>query len=413
MMDCLTSTPAYEAPRNFIETCAVTPHSDRVAALGRPLRTVFMLSSMPVGGAETLLLNMIRRFRPDRIVPSIACTKESGPLGELLAKEFPVSSHWLRSKYDFSIVPRLASHFRKEHIDAVITVGAGDKMFWGRLAAALARVPVVCSALHSTGWPDGVGHLNRWLTPWTDRFIAVAKSHGAFLRDWERFPDSKVIVVHNGVDTDRFRPDCVARTSVREELRLPESSSLIGIVAALRPEKNHSLFLQTAHSIRQRFPSTYFLIIGDGPERQAIEKQIVDLSLHDSVFLLGSRDDTPRLVASLDVFALTSHNEASPVSILEAMSCGVPVVSTRVGSVSESVLDDWNGYTVDPGDATSFTDRLATLLDHPELASTLGSNGRDHVLSRYSLDTMVRGYEELIASVYWSKIGCSLTYVSG
>lgn len=408
-IDPVTTVPPH---RNAAETCVVTPHSDCVARLGGPLRTVFMLSSMPVGGAETLLVNMVRRFRPDRIEPLIVCTKEPGPLGEQLSFDFPVTSNWLFNKYDFTIVPRLASYFRRERIDALVTVGAGDKMFWGRLAASMAKLPVICSALHSTGWPDGVGRLNRLLTPWTDRYIAVAKSHGSFLVDWTRFPESKVAVIPNGVDTDLFRFHATARVSVRKELGLPETVRLIGIVAALRPEKNHGMFLDVAKKISQRFPTAYFLIVGDGPERNAIERKIDQLALKDRVLLLGTRKDMPRLVASLDVFALTSHNEASPVSILEALSSSVPVVSTRVGSVAETVMDDWNGFTVEPGNTEAFSSRVATLLQNPDLAVSFGSNGRDHVVSRYSLDTMVKGYEELIASVYWSKLGKALEFKS-
>jgi glycosyltransferase involved in cell wall biosynthesis len=350
-----------------------------------------------------LLVNMMRRFRPDRIAPAIACTKELGPLGEQIANEFPVTSHWLRNKSDVTVVPRLVEHIRQQQFDAVITVGAGDKMFWGRIAAHFAQVKVVCSALHSTGWPDGVGRLNRWLTPWTDRYIAVAKSHGEFLTSWERFPKKKVVVIPNGVDTDRFRPDEDARESVRRELGLPTSTPLVGIVAALRPEKNHLLFVDLANRLANRFPNARFLVIGDGPERGSIEDAIVRHGLQDRVLLLGSRSDTPRLVAALDTFTLTSHNEASPVSILEALACRVPVVSTRVGSVTESVIDDWNGFTVEPGNAVAMARKVASLLSSKDLADSFGSNGRHHVVSHFSLDAMVKGYEELIASVYLSK----------
>ena len=88
----------------------------------------------------------------------------------------------------------------------MVTVGAGDKMFWGRLAARRVGVPVIVSALHSTGWPDGVGRLNRLLTPITDAFIAVAASHGRFLIERTGFPADKVAVIPNGVDTQRFAP---------------------------------------------------------------------------------------------------------------------------------------------------------------------------------------------------------------
>jgi len=366
----------------------------------RPLKTLFVITSMPVGGAETLLVNLMRGFRASRILPSIACLKEKGPLGEEIASEFTVTDHWLSGKYDLRVAPRLAKYLRKEKFDAIISVGAGDKMFWGRLAGRLASLPVICSALHSTGWPDGVGKMNRWLTPITDAFIAVAKPHGQFLVDFEHFPSNKVAVIPNGVDTNRFRPNQESRAVVRSELGLEPNTPLIGIVAALRPEKNHALFLNAASKVLEKSPKAQFVIIGEGPERTSIESVIQTLGIRKNVSLLGNRSDTPKLLAAMDVFALTSHNEASPVSILEALSCGVPVVSTRVGSVAESVHDQWNGFTVEPGDVQAIAERIQYLLWNKETAEMMGSNGREHVQNHGSLDTMVRMYEHLIHSIF-------------
>src|SRR5690606_7027487 len=140
-----------------------------------PLRVMFVITSMPVGGAETLLVNLMRRLDPARFLPELCCLKERGPLGEELAREFPVHSHLLNSKYDIHVWGRLTRLLRTGRIDAVVTVGAGDKMFWGRLAARRAKLPVILSAIHSTGWPDQINWLNRRLTRWTDAFIAVAE----------------------------------------------------------------------------------------------------------------------------------------------------------------------------------------------------------------------------------------------
>jgi len=169
--------------------------------LARPLRVMFLVTSMPVGGAETLLAALVRQLDRRWFAPEIGCLKERGPLGEELAAELPVHHDLLAHKYDLRIWPRLVRLLRERQIDAVVTVGAGDKMFWGRLAARRVGVPVILSALHSTGWPDGVGRLNRLLTPITDGFIAVADSHGAFMIAEERFPAEKVFVIPNGVDT--------------------------------------------------------------------------------------------------------------------------------------------------------------------------------------------------------------------
>ena len=366
-----------------------------------PLRVMFLLTSMPVGGAETLLANLVRRLDRDRFSPEVACLKELGPLGEELSAEIPVHSELLACKYDLRVTPRLVRLFRSRRLDAVVTVGAGDKMFWGRLAARLANVPVVVAALHSTGWPDGVGCLNRMLTPLTDAFIAVAGSHADFLVQHERFPKHKVTTILNGVDTQRFaRRDA---TALRQSLGIAPDAPVVGIVAALRPEKNHALFLAGAKQILQRIPAARFLVVGDGERRESLQQFASQLQLGDAVSFLGSRNDVPELLSAMDVLALTSHNEASPVSILEALSTELPVVAADVGSVSESVIDERTGRLFPAGDLTAFADRTIELLQEEPLRRQFGKAGRELVIERGSLESMVEGYQHLLERLHAAK----------
>ncbi len=378
----------------------------------KPLRVLFFTTSMPVGGAETLLMNLVRRMDPARFAPEIACLKEPGPLGELLAKEMPIHSHLLANKFDLRILPRLWHLLRTRKIDAVVTVGAGDKMFWGRLAARLAGVPVVMSALHSTGWPDSVGRLNRLLTPLTDAFIGVADAHADHLATHEKFPRHKVHTIYNGVDTNTFSPEEAnssdKASTLRQELSIPDDAPVVGILAALRPEKNHELFLEGARRITDTLaddprPNAHFVLIGDGERREALEKLTGELRLAGVTHFLGSRSDVPNLLRGIDVVALTSHNEASPVSILEALSCCVPVVSARVGSVPETVIPGQTGALFEPGDLDAYVAATLDLLQDPAKRTTFGQQGRQHVLKNCSLDAMVQGYETLIQNLYQAK----------
>ena len=379
-----------------------------------PLRCLFLITSMPVGGAETLLVNLIRMMDRDRIRPEVICLKEPGPLGKQIADEFPVHSHLLRDKWDLSVLPRLVRLMHRRRADIVVTVGAGDKMFWGRLAAHIAGVPVIASALHSTGWPDGVGRMNRLLTGLTDAFIAVADSHGEFLCDFERFPREKVRVIRNGVDCNRFKPDPSASADVRRELGLPYDTPLIGIVAALRSEKNHAMLVHAAAQLRGEHETAHWLVIGDGPERAMIERLSGELGIRDRIHLLGTRHDTPRLVAALDVFTLCSLNEASPVSILEALACGVPVVATDVGSIGESILSGETGYLVPSQDVDALAAAVAKLLSSSSLRAKFGAAGRDLVIRTGSLRSMVDGYERMATELYDRRVlrsGCGETAV--
>jgi glycosyltransferase involved in cell wall biosynthesis len=373
------------------------------ARTSRPLNAMFVLTSLPVGGAETLLHNLTRTFNPERIRPLVCCLKEAGELGEQMAQEVPLHSRQLRGKYDLFVLQRLARLFRQEQVDAVVTVGAGDKMFWGRMAARIARVPVVLSALHSTGWPDGVGRLNRWLTPITDGFIAVARPHGQFLVDFEKFPQDKVFVIPNGIDTRRFVRNPATRIEWRRNWDLDEAAPVVGIVAALRPEKNHSRFLRIARRVVDQLPAARFVIAGDGPERNRIEQEIAQLGLAESVRMLGTIRDIPAVLSMLDLFALTSDNEASPVSILEAMSCHLPVVAPRVGSIPELVRPEINGLLVEAADEDAAAEAWLRVLRSPEKAQAWGKAGRGHVQANGSLQSMTEGYEILISSLYHAK----------
>lgn len=273
-------------------------------------------------------------------------------------------------------------------------------MFWGRLAAKLARVPVICSALHSTGWPDGVGRLNRWLTPLTDGFIAVAQPHAEYLAQHERFPAERVFTIPNGVDINRFRPNHAQRAWLRSELGIADDAQVVGIVAALRPEKNHAQFIKAAREVLRHYPNTHFVIVGEGSERQSIEANLADCRHRSRFHLLGNRSDTERILAGLDLFCLTSRNEANPVSILEALSCCVPVIAPNVGSISETVIDGKTGILTKPLRWEETANAMTSVLQDPLRAARLGRAGRVLVRDYWSLQSMVQGYETLIADIY-------------
>lgn len=369
-----------------------------------PLNVMFMLTSMPVGGAEILLENLVRRMS-DQFRPHICCLKEAGELGEQLSEEFPFESELIHHKYDLRVLGRLKRLFRKNKIDAVVTVGAGDKMFWGRLAAKRAGIPVILSALHSTGWPDGIGKLNRLLTKITDSFIAVAKSHGEFLVDFENFPKAKVRVIPNGIDVERFRSRRYDRAKTRKELGIGESDLVCGIIAALRPEKNHLLFLRSAATTLTEFPNAKFVIVGDGQERPMLETAVNDLAIKQNVIFTGSRSDVPELLSTFDVFSLTSRNEASPVSIMEAMAMELPIVAPNVGSISDTVVHGETGMIYNTGNAEKISECWSILFEDAALRQRFGQAGRDVITTQSSLDVMVSGYESLIKEIYSRKAG--------
>ncbi len=279
-----------------------------------------------------------------------------------MAQEIPAHHGLLTRKSDVSVLWRLAGLMRRQRIDAVVTVGAGDKMFWGRLAARLAGVPVIASALHSTGWPDRVQLANRLLAPITDAFIAVAEPHGRYL------------AAHEGCTASKIQRD----PQRRRRGTIPAAAAQRDVADGVRPAGRRSrcraswprcgrkrtmrCFCGPPRACSVRCPSARFLIVGDGPQRGELEA-LAELAraLRRRPFP-GHAERRAEVLSLIDVLALTSHMEANPVSILEAMAAGKPVVATRVGSVDKAVEEGRSGYLVTPGSEEELAGRLIELL---------------------------------------------------
>lgn len=377
--------------RNFKK---LVPLADR-----GPLRVMFIHTEVMVGGAETLLLEIIRKMDRTRFQPELCCLKQLAELGEVISQEVPTFVGLLKNKYDLGVIGRLAKLLKERRIDAIVTVGTGgDRMFWGRLAAYRAGVPVVLSALHATGYPMKVERLNQMLSPISDGFIGCAKTHSQFLIEGERCPANKVFTVWNGVDVERFRPQ--DKAAMRERIGISMDQPAVGIVAALRPEKQHVLLIEAWSKVIQRLPDATLVIVGDGVERGAIESKTRELGLEKNVRMLGMRSDVPEVLAGLDLKVLSSKMEANPASTLEANACGLPVVAPKVGSLIDTVEHGITGLLCKPNDIESLAQAILEILTKDDRGAEMGVAARSKVCREFSLEVMVQGYENLIEGVY-------------
>jgi len=200
-------------------------------------------------------------------------------------------------------------------------------------------------------------------------------------------------------DLARAERAMAAASNTRSSLPITAGAPLAGIVGRLRPEKDHSTFLTAARRVADRAPDVRFLVVGDGPERPAVEEQRAQLQLEDAVRLLGDRADAVEVIAACDVLCLSSRTEGLGLVVLEAMSVGVPVVATAAGGVVELLDDGVEGRLVPVGDASALADGLLELLGDAELRARMGAAGR---LRASAFDqahvhaTLARRYRELV-----------------
>ena len=209
------------------------------------------------------------------------------------------------------------------------------------------------------------------------------------------------IVIHNGVDLERFRDrsDPSQREALRAQCGFSADDLLIGICAALRPEKAHGDLLLALTRLRERGISAKVLIVGDGPERSTIEQTIAALNLSPCVFITGFKDDVRPYLAICDVIVLASHAiETFSIAALEAMAMGKPLVLTRIGGAEEQVIAGQNGFLYEPGDIEALSDNLAELQSEPT-RNRMGTASRERVESLFSESRMMEQFEREIQAL--------------
>ena len=228
------------------------------------------------------------------------------------------------------------------------------------------------------------------------KIIALAHAHKDVLVQERGARVDKVTIVENGIDVDLFVKKNVPNWK-REQLELPNGVPLVGIVARLVPAKRLDIYLQAAKHLTKLFPCVNFIIVGDGEERQRLECLAEQLGIDKQVHFLGKRNDIAEILSIFDIAVMASDPifETFPLVILEYMAAAKPVVASRVGSVSEIVVDGKTGILVSPGDADGLATAIAELLQNPDRALLMGLAGRNRVIANFSTRTMVLKTEQI------------------
>ncbi|MBN2120520.1 MAG: glycosyltransferase [Candidatus Omnitrophica bacterium] len=374
---------------------------------GKQKNILFLASSLNGGGAEGKLVDLILGLNRKKFKPFVCCIKEKGVLyAKLKETDVKVYSDLISFKYDFRALFRIISIIRKDKIDVVFTLDHNNAMFWGRLAAKLCGVSVVIAIIYSTRrWPNSrsIWPINKVLTPITDRIIAVSNMQRDYIINEEKVPADKISVSYDGVDLEKFSGNFDS-AAVKMSLGINNGSSVVGIVAGLRPEKGHITFLKAAKKILAAKPDTCFLIIGDGPQRRKLVELTRALGIEEKVKFLGWVSDVPKLVSIFDVAVLSSYPyvETFPNAVLEYMAQSKPVVATNVGSMPEMIKNGFSGFLVTPYDEDSLAEKISFLLNDEGFSLSLGQRARESV-ERFSLKRMVEEREELITNLIKSK----------
>lgn len=371
----------------------------------RPL-VVHLVYSLGVGGLETLLVDCINRMPAWR--HAVVCLTTYTSFADRIRRD-DVELHALGKPPGLGLGThrtfwRLMRRLRPAVLHTY-NLAALEYAF----TATLAGVPVRIHAEHGrdAGDPHGLNpkhnFLRRRLVPFVDRFIPVSEDLSRWLGGVVRIPAAKTLFIKNGVDTDTYGPGGTPAA----DSPWTQDDIVIGTVARIQDVKNHRALVAAFAQLRERLPvlapRLKLSIVGDGPLLPAVREQVAALGLQDAVWLPGARADIAALLHTFSVFALPSLAEGTPVSMLEAMACGLPVVASRVGGIPEVVDEGVQGLLVPVGDVDALTDALARYAQDAGLRAAHGGAGRARVEERFSLRAMVTAYGALYDGLCRSK----------
>ena len=242
--------------------------------------------------------------------------------------------------------------------------------------------------------------IERLLARFTDKIIVISPlQYSELCHQIKVAPPEKFAIIPLGFDLTQFFNAEVHCGKLRSELHISEDTLLVGIVGRLTAIKNHALFLRSAARVLEKVANVRFLIVGDGELAVELKELSNDLQIQENVIFLGWRDDMPVIYADLDLVALTSLNEGTPVSLIEAMASGKAVVATAVGGVPDIVFDGQTGILVPSGDEEKLSAAIIDLLEDAEKRRHFGKRGREFVKGKFTKERlfadMAKLYEDL------------------
>ena len=366
------------------------------------LSVVLLVRSLNYGGAERRLVELAKGLRARGHAVVVVVFYREGPLLADLY-EAGVSVTVLDKRHRWDVVAflwRLLRLLRRLRPDVVYAFLVEPSILALLLKPFLRRVRIVwgvaaCNMDYRLyGWfPRVTFHVSRLLARYADLIIANSWS-GKEYHVQRGYPARRTVVVPNGFDLQRFRPDAAAGRRIRAEWGLGDDQTVIGIIGRLDPIKDYVTSLEAAAIIRQALPDVRLLSVGDGATAYAIDlrAKAESLKIADIVVWAGPQHDMRSVYNALDVLCSSSVSEGLPNVLGEAMACGVPCVATDVGDCAR-VLGEW-GLVVPPKDPVGLAKGLLQMINRRGPALRHGC--RDHVEREFSLDLMVQTTERLL-----------------
>jgi len=373
---CLTGTPA-------------TPEK-------LTMHIVELVDSLPIGGLERMVADLARGLHRRGHTVSVVCLRQAGPLADCLRESnIEVATLEKGEGVSLSAFRKLRRYLEQNRVDVVHTHNPLTHHY-GALAGRRAGVPVVVNTFHGPSNLTGFGRTQVIFEAsclFSDRVVACCEAVDAHLRRITFIAKRKLTVIPNGIAVENFNQIAP---------RAADGKFVFGMVGRLAAVKDHATLLQAFAEVYRQEPSVRLELLGDGPLYNTLRERAHALGIGDRVVFHGSSLDAAKFLARLDTFVLSSLSEGLPLSLLEAMAAGLPVVATSVGAIPELVQGAQCGWLCPPAQPAAMADALLRSLQCQQRIEW-GARGRDYVISRNSVSAMTLAYEQLFENLLHAK----------
>jgi L-malate glycosyltransferase len=361
------------------------------------ISTVQVIYTLEIGGVEKLAVTIGANLDRSRFRPAICALDGDGVLAEELVRHgIPYHVLW-RKGIEAGVLARLYRCFRQDNVRIVHTHQFPQLLF-SLLPAKAYGAKIVHTEHEFYLYRNNARarRLFKQLVRFCSALTVVGPEVARYYVEELGVPPQRIHVIPNGVDLDQFN---FAGPESRRRLGLSSDEVIFGIVGRIEPEKDHRNLLQAFRTLVDHRQAVRLLIVGDGSLRAELESYSRSLGLEQNVTFLGARNDIPEVLAALDVFVLSSVHEGVPLSVVEAMGAGKPIIATDVGGLRLLVKPSFNGLLVPAADPAALEAAMSDLTGNPTLREEMGARSRQIARDSFSVSTMINRYQEIYQSV--------------
>ena len=363
----------------------------------KKIHIMHILQTLETGGLENGLVNQINNIDTERYKISVCCLNSSGAMEKRIKnKQTKIIVIGEKPGKAYTLPFKIVAILKKEKVDIVYTHNCYSGIYGG-IAARMLFKPLIHGE-HGFDYDENSGNIantkkERFICRIANQITCVSVSLKKIVCENLRVKPSKVIIIPNGVDFERFS-NIKNSATIKKDLKIDTDSIVIGSVGRLHHQKNYELLIRSFANLKELY-NISMVLVGDGPERKRLHNLASELGVSNRIKFVGERDDIPFLLNLMDIFVLPSFLEGMSNTILEAMCAGCPVVASDVGGNPYIIANEKLGFLFKNNSQIDLSEKMKKLIDDRTLRLHIGLNSKKHVETHYSIDKMIMQYENL------------------